>query len=126
MPRAFKPRREESSREDRIANDIIVDAYSESERALSWYYYLQQRLRFPFTAKIHYVGADSPLRQGSIVQVIGLAKEDLCMSQIFVKVIIGHRSTPVPLWQLTAMADDEDTLQAASDWQYWMERGYCY
>ncbi|MFZ1061286.1 MAG: calcium-binding protein [Candidatus Rokuibacteriota bacterium] len=30
--------------------EIVVDAYDEQERAMGWYYYLQDQLRFPFTA----------------------------------------------------------------------------
>ena len=32
------------AREHRIEEDIVVDAYGEEERALSWYYYLEARL----------------------------------------------------------------------------------
>ena len=39
------------AREHRIEQDIVVDAYGEEERALSWYYYLEGKLQFPFRAK---------------------------------------------------------------------------
>ncbi|OQC08998.1 MAG: Calcium binding protein [Candidatus Cloacimonetes bacterium ADurb.Bin088] len=29
---------------------IIVDAYGPEEQAMSWYYYLEEQLRFPFAA----------------------------------------------------------------------------
>ncbi len=32
---------EQPDREDRIAFEIVVDAYDETERAMGWYYYLQ-------------------------------------------------------------------------------------
>ncbi len=31
-------------RERRIAMEIVVDAYDEQERALGWYYYLEDKL----------------------------------------------------------------------------------
>jgi hypothetical protein len=34
-------------REDRIHNEIVVDAYGPEERALGWYYYLENQMRFP-------------------------------------------------------------------------------
>lgn len=35
-------------REQRIANEAIVDAYGPEEQAIGWYYYLEQRLYFRF------------------------------------------------------------------------------
>jgi hypothetical protein len=29
--------------------EIVIDAYNADEQAMGWYYYLQYRLRFPFT-----------------------------------------------------------------------------
>lgn len=39
----------DKSREERIDEEIIVDCYGEAERAMGWYYYLEDRLEFPFT-----------------------------------------------------------------------------
>jgi hypothetical protein len=33
-----------SERENRIEEDIIVDAYGPEEQAMGWYYYLQEKL----------------------------------------------------------------------------------
>lgn len=41
---------EDKEREDRIIMEIVVDAYDETERAMGWYYYLEDKLRFPFSA----------------------------------------------------------------------------
>ena len=123
MPKS-KRRREESEREDRIASDIMVDAYNETEKALGWYCYLQEQLSFPFAAKCRHVRESSPLRVGETVSVIGLAKEDLCMSEVLVRIMAGQRSLAVPLHQLEPMAEDGETLQGVADWHYWTERGY--
>ena len=40
--------KDNKARERRIEMEIVVDAYNESERALGWYYYLEERLKFPF------------------------------------------------------------------------------
>jgi hypothetical protein len=37
-------------REERIHNEAIVDA-SPDEQAMSWYYYLEGKIRFPFQGK---------------------------------------------------------------------------
>ena len=36
--------------EERIAMEIIVDAYGPEEQAMGWYYYLEDKLQFPFSA----------------------------------------------------------------------------
>ena len=46
-------------REDRIHNEAIVDARPE-EQAKSWYYYLEDKISFPFRGR-HY--ADSRIRR---------------------------------------------------------------
>ncbi len=38
-------------REHRIDYEIVVDAYTEDEIAMGWYYYLQDKITFPFLAK---------------------------------------------------------------------------
>lgn len=50
-------------REDRIHNEAIVDAGPE-EQALSWYYYLESKINFPFPARCVAANAVSPLRKG--------------------------------------------------------------
>src|SRR2546427_7558762 len=37
-------------REERITMEVVVDAYDASERATGWFGYLENELRFPFTA----------------------------------------------------------------------------
>jgi hypothetical protein len=43
MPKTRRPQTDKA-REERITMEIIVDAYDEAERALGWYYYLEQQL----------------------------------------------------------------------------------
>ena len=38
-------------REERIQNEIIVDAYGPEEQALGWYYSLENQITFPFRAR---------------------------------------------------------------------------
>jgi hypothetical protein len=58
MPRT----REQPDREERILNEIIVDAYERFEQALAWYYYLQDNLQFPFMAQGRQKRSISPLK----------------------------------------------------------------
>jgi len=44
-------RKEDPVREERIQNEVVVDAYGPQEQAMGWYYYLEEKIRFPFQAK---------------------------------------------------------------------------
>jgi len=52
-PKRLVPARPAKSkaREDRIHMEIIVDAYGPEEQAMGWYYYLEDKLDFPFRAR---------------------------------------------------------------------------
>jgi hypothetical protein len=116
----------EEAREQRIANEIVVDAYGPEEQAMGWYYYLQDRLVFPFTAVCRIRRQTSPLQIGDEVDVIAMANEDESEHEMFVAIRWGHRasdSLAVPLAQLDVVhTEDETTAEAVADWQYWDER----
>mgnify|MGYP002777159226 FL=1 len=42
----------DEERETRIMMEVVVDAYGPEERAMGWYYYLQDTMQFPFTAPV--------------------------------------------------------------------------
>ena len=118
--------REQPDREERILFEIVVDAYGESERAMSWYYYLQDTLQMPFDAICKSARSTSPLKVGSKVQVISMAAEDDCMSEVLVLVKNGRSKLAVPLAQVECAAPNTETCQAVADWHYWVGRGYEY
>ena len=49
MPKPKRPALNRA-REHRIEQEIVVDTYTSDERALSWYYHLEEKLAFPFKA----------------------------------------------------------------------------
>ena len=115
----------EPKREQRITMEIIVDAYDEQERAMGWYYYLQDHLRFPFTATCIAKRAISPLRVKDEVEVIGMPEEDECEHEMFVTIRWEKEGLAVPLSQLKPIAaTDNGTQQAVEDWHYWVKMGY--
>src|SRR5579859_7401289 len=63
-----KPRRN-PDRENRISEEIIVDAYGPEEQAMGWYYYLEDKLQFPFQAQCIASVPTSPLRKGESVEI---------------------------------------------------------
>lgn len=94
-----KPKRD-PVREDRIQNEVIVDAYGPEEQAMGWYYYLEDKIRFPFRAKCIVAKAVSPLLKGETAEVQGMAPEEACSSDMLVLIKWQGRTMAVPLSQL--------------------------
>jgi len=111
-------------REDRIHNEVIADTYGPEEQALGWYYYLENKMRFPFQARCFLAKVVSPLRKGEAVEVRRLAPEDACSSDMLVLIRWQGRNLAVPLSQLAAIDADESTAEAIGDWHYWVAQGY--
>ena len=120
-----KPRKNRI-REERIHNEAIVDAYGPEEQALGWYYYLENKIRFPFSARCIASQVVSPLRKGETVEVRGLASEDACAGDMLVLIRSQGRNVAIPLSQLAAIDADDSTLEAIGDWHYWLAQGYCF
>lgn len=116
--------KENKTREQRIMNEATVDAYGEIERALGWYYYLEERITFPFTGECIEKRAISLLRKGEQVEVTGMSKEDDCMNEMFIQIKWQVREMGIPLAQLKPVKVDPDTKEAIEDWHYWVAMGY--
>jgi hypothetical protein len=48
------------------------------EQIMGWYYYLEDKIRFPFQAKCIVAKVVSPLRKAETVEVQRIAPEDAC------------------------------------------------
>ena len=96
------------------------------EQVIGWYYYLADRIRFPFQARCIAAKVVSPLRKGEIVQVQGMASEDACSGGMQVLIRWQGRTMAVPLAQLTGVGVDKSTAEAIGDWHYWVAQGYCF
>jgi hypothetical protein len=118
-----RPKRD-PEREDRIHDEAIVDV-GPDEQAMSWYYYLEGKIRFPFRARCLATNAVSPLRKGETVEVLRMAAEDACEHDMLVQIRWQGRKMAVPLSQLDAIDPDESTKEAIGDWHYWVAQGYC-
>jgi hypothetical protein len=122
----MKKPKKDPVREERIENQIIVDAYGPEEQALGWYYYLEDQLPFPFQARCRAARVVSPLKKGEIVEVRRMAPEEACTSDMLVLIRWQGRQLAVPLSQLEAIDAEESTVEALADWQYWVAQGYCF
>lgn len=118
--------RRNHDRETRIHEEIIVDAYGPEEQAMSWYYYLEDKLQFPFHAQCVASVPTSPLRKGDTIEIRKMAPEDSCTSDMLVMTRWQNRNIAVSLSQLKTIDVVESTTQAIEDWHYWVAQGYCF
>jgi Calcium binding len=122
----MKKLKKDPIREDRIHNDAIVDAYGAEERAMGWYYYLENQLQFPFQARCTAAIIVSPLSKGETVEVLRMAPQESCSADMLVLIRWQGRKLAVPLSQLAAIDVDQSTADAISDWHYWIAQGYLF
>lgn len=125
MPKPNRPA-SNRTREHRIEQDIVVDAYTSDERAIGWHCYLDDKLCFPFKAKCIAAREISPLKKGEEVEVLGMAPSDDCMKEMLVIVGFAGRKLGVPLSQLDPVKPDKATREAIEDWRYWGAMGYVF
>ncbi len=116
--------KQDKRREQRIEQEIVVDAYGAEEQAMGWYCYLEEKLSFPLRGKCISSRATSPLRKGQEVEITELACAEECEQEMFVTVSWEDRKLAVPLAQLEPIRGDKTTREAINDWHYWVERGY--
>jgi hypothetical protein len=122
----MKKPRKDPVREDRIHNEVIVDAYATEERAMGWYYYLENQMQFPFQARCIAANIVSPLTKSETVEVLRMAPEVSCSADMLVLIRWQGRKLAVPLSQLAAIDADQSTADAIGDWHYWIAQGYLF
>ncbi len=106
--------------------EIVVDAYGAEEQAIGWYYYLEDTIMFPFTARCVAKRPISPLKVGDEVDIYGMAPENECKHEMFVMTPWDRNGLAVPLMQIKLVHGDEQTEEAVKDWHYWINRGYAF
>ena len=110
---------EVEERNERITNEVIVDAYTPEEQAFGWYYYLERKMHFPVRARCIAERTVSPLQEGEEVCVVGMVDEKDCMREMFVRIEWMDREFGVPLTQLELLDVDSETQEAIADRHYW-------
>ncbi len=119
------PKRDET-REERIAMEIVVDCYNESEAWSGWWCYLEDKLACPFVAECVRERRTSPLKMGERVTVIGMLDDDDAadaLGEMQVEIEWQGRTLGVPLAQLRGVEVNEETAEAIGDWHYWVAQG---
>ena len=88
------------------------------------YYYLDDKIAFPFQGKLYSRALVSPLKMKEVVEVISMAPEDECEREMFVVISWMDRKLAVPLVQIEGIDVDAQTEEAIGDWHYWIVREY--
>ena len=66
--------------------EAVVDAFGPEERAMGWYYYLDDKIYFPFSAECMAVDRRNPLELNERVTVIRMAGENTFEHEMYVDV----------------------------------------
>jgi len=114
-------------REKRIDYEIVVDAYDAEEKAMGWYYYLADKISFPFLAKWKKTNKKTGAIAEKEVEVIDMASADDCERSMYVEVAYIDEKDDTftaKLSDIEAIAPDADTAEAIADWKYWVDMGY--
>ncbi|YAF94504.1 MAG: calcium-binding protein [Nodularia sp. CChRGM 3473] len=118
----------DENREHRIETEIIVDAEDKEERAMGWYYYLDDTLNVPFMATLKKKSRKTSAVEEKQVEVLGMAPDDECLKDMFVEVVYPDGKDEdvfsAKLSDIVAIDTDSDTKEAIADWHYWIARGY--
>jgi hypothetical protein len=116
----------DAAREERILMEAIVDANGPEEQAMGWYYYLDDKISFPFDAECIAVNKCTFLELGERITVAQMAGEGDCEHDMYVEISWRGKVVAIPLSQIKPLKADEDTLEAIGDWHYWKNRGYTF
>ena len=93
------------------------------EVAADWYYYLEERLVFPFRARCGAALFPQPAHRGQDFEVIGLATEDACTNDMRVMMRIHGTKVIVPLVLLEVTEAFGETIEAVAQWKSWVRSG---
>jgi hypothetical protein len=88
---------EDAVREERIIMEVVVDAYGPEERAMGWYYYLDDKISFPFTEECIATNKRTPLKEGERVSVAQMSGEDYCQHDMYVDIFWKNKELAIPL-----------------------------
>jgi hypothetical protein len=107
-----------------FTNEAIVDARPE-EQAMSWYYYLESKLTFPFRAMCVAANAVSPLRKSETIEVLRMATRMPASTTCSCKSAGRGERWRLLFRNSIAINSDESTEEAIGNWHYWVAQGYC-
>ena len=111
----------DKERQERIENEIIVDAYDDGEVKMGWYTYMQDELCFPFTADVM-IKKRSGKKVKQKVDVLDLANDDYFGNDMMLEVAYTDDVFRVGMRELINVEANEETIQAIGDWFFWKKK----
>jgi hypothetical protein len=113
--------------DQKIMDEIIVDCEDQYDQNMSWFYYVQEEIAFPFIAYVEV--RKKKQRSGTQVfkkvNVIGLATDDSNFDNNFdlkVDVEFDDYIIEFPLSKLEDVRASESTIETIELWKYWISR----
>jgi hypothetical protein len=106
-------------REQRIDDEIVVDAHDSDERAMGWHASIEDTIQNNVRCRCRKTRSMSPLKVGEEVDVIRVAPADDCEREMFVVVSWNDRQLAVPLEQLEPISGNAKSIEMIEDWLYW-------
>lgn len=111
----------DKARDQRIAEQILVDTYSDEEAVMAWRCYLEDMVKCPFVAICEKKLFVSPLEKGETVEVLKISPEDRIITDVFAIIKWQGHKLGVPLAQLKPIKAGLKTKQAVEDFKYYLK-----
>ncbi len=110
--------------DEKIRNEVVVDCRDDYEQNMSWFYYLEEELEFPFIAyvpvKLIEQTAGQVCRK---VNVIGLKETDFGDKfELKVETEFDRYIMEFPLAVLRDIRASDEVIEAIELWQYWAKK----
>lgn len=110
----------EDERDHRIHYEIIVDAYDDQEVAMSWYYYMEEKLEFPIMAKVKLPvkGGKTEEKSVKIVEIDPKSETSLTL-RLGIAESGGDRVQYISPDDIISAETSAENLEVLNDWLYW-------
>ena len=109
----------DKERDNRIHDEIIVDCNGDEEVGMSWFYYLQENMEFPFKAKMEIKHRDGTTKTTKI-EVLSIETKNERSWDLRLEVVEA-KQTKIQRIELSDLIDvdaDEKTIECLEDWKY--------
>ena len=113
-------REKDAARDHRIHDEIIVDAYGDGEQAMSWYYYMEENMKFPMEAKVklRLRGGKTEEKAVKIVEVDPKSETSLTL-RLGIAEGKSERVQYISPADILSIQTTEEILEILNDWLYW-------
>ncbi len=115
-------REKDEEREDRIYSDIVVDAYDDEEVGMSWFYYLDETMTFPFKATMEQKKRDGS-KTNVTIEILSVQVKNSNSWDLRLEVVEQGESKiqRIEMSDLQNVEADEKTLECIEDWRYYFQ-----